>query len=74
MQKAVNPFWTAAVFVLGVVFGHISGHVRHLIDDRRIEALAKSVELCDTWALTCEKQREDDREAYFREKDRACVR
>lgn len=70
MQKDGNTFWTAAVFVLGTAFGHISAHVRHLIDDRRIEALAKSVELCDTWALTCEKQREDDREAYFRECNR----
>lgn len=67
MQGTISPLWAAAIFVLGTVFGHISGHVRHLWDTHRIEELAKSVELCDTWALQCEKEREDDREAYFRE-------
>lgn len=51
----------------GLVMGHLSASVKHVADGVRLEQLEKIADLCDSHVMRCEKQREDDREAYFRE-------
>lgn len=52
---------------MGLVSGHVSAGLKHVVDGVRLEALASKMDLCDTEVLRCEVQRQNDNEAYFRE-------
>ena len=56
-----------ALFGMGLVMGHVSAGLRHIVDRVRIEHLETAMDMCDTQNLFMQKQMEEDREAYFRE-------
>lgn len=54
-----------SAWLLGLVSGYVSSDLRHTKDGDRIEALAKSMELCDSQVLKAQKELEDARDAFF---------
>ncbi len=63
-----NKWLTEIGLVLILVSGYIFGVLHHRkFVANRIDFLEAKMSVCDSAVLRCEKQREDDREAYFRE-------